>query len=359
MFRTALAALAAVCLSAQISCTQDEAVEATPSAPPPVQRAASGDQAIVVKCALDDAIEPEVRRAVVQQANTFIAQLRDGRHDTIWDALHPQAQRPEDRQAFLETLVNLQGRLESASQGQTQVERVALGSIAGGVNDIARVVCRDADKADGPPALTLLANAGGEDIAYVSVLIPGPVYEHAAVVQMRKRDRWHLLGLQVHPSRFHGKSAVDWVKMASSLRQAQKLVPSYAALAMAGAMASRGASVTTPISVAIETDLQTMRDQPLFIAETKTWTVDGQDFNLHGLSLASTQTDVSLVVKYVNEGGLVEEFVGRDADKLMEYVRAEYPELKDIVDAVIFEAFAKAPEAAGPTIQAYRVARFF
>lgn len=310
---------------------------------------------------MGDAIEAKTRTEVVARAQELVAALRSGRHEALWQALHPQAQRPADRAPFLNTLATLQGRLEDSMQIEPRVEMVALGSIKGGINDVARLVChKDAEPAaDTPPDLSVLVNAGNEDVAYVSVVVPGAVYEHAAVLQLRKRDTWRLLGVQVHPSRFRNKTATDWVNQAGQLRRAQKLVPGYVALAMAAAMATRGSSVTTPLSVAIETDLETLRKHPLFIAETKAWTVDGQDFDLHGLSLAATKKDVSLVVKYVNERGLVQELVGRDADKLMDHVRTQYPELETIVDAVVFEAYAKAPTKPGDTVEAFRVARFF
>jgi|GEM_PF-1830375 len=324
---------------------------------------------IALRCALGDAIEEPVRTAIVARATELVDALRNGRHDALWQALHDQAKRPADRQAFMDTLAALQARLEDVAADAPTVEAVAFGDVEGGVNDVARLVCRT-DKADakadgqaaepGPPDLTVLVNAGNEDLAYVSLLMPGKVYEHAAVLQLRQRDeQWHLLGIQVHPSKFKGKSAVDWVSQAGQLRRSSKLVPAYVALAIASAMASRGPSVTTPLSTAIEADLETLRKHPLFVAETKTWTIDGQDFDLHGLTLAATQSDVSLVVKYVNDRGLVEELIGRDADVLMDHVRTTYPELQGLVDAVVFEAYAKAPDKAGSTVDAFRVARYF
>lgn len=327
--------------------------------------AAADTRKIAVRCTMGDAIEAPVREAIVTRATELVDALRSGRHDALWQALHDQAKTPADRQGFMDTLAALQSRLEGVAPGAPAVETIAFGDVEGGVNDVARLVCRRAEsdaKADepAPPDLTLLVNAGNEDVAYVSLLLPGSVYEHAAVLQLRKRENtWYLLGIQVHPSKFKGKSAVDWVSQAGQLRRSSKLVPAYVALAIASAMASRGPSVTTPLSTAIETDLETLRKHPLFVAETKTWTIDGQDFDLHGLTLAATQSDVSLVVKYVNERGLVEDLVGRDADVLMDHVRTTYPELQGLVDAVVFEAYAKAPTDAGATVDAYRVARFF
>ncbi|MBL4684780.1 MAG: hypothetical protein JKY37_09345 [Nannocystaceae bacterium] len=319
----------------------------------------SAKGAIAVSCAMDDAIEAKERIALVARARELLAALREDQHGALWEALHPQAKHPEGERAFLDTLAILAGRVKDAPPGESAVEAVAFGHVSGGVNDLARLLCREGDKTDGPPALTLLVNAGDEDIGYVSLIIPGPVYEHTAVIKLRKHDTWRLLGIQVHPSRFRRRGATEWISVAGKLRRASKLVPAYAALAMAGAMASRGPSVSTPISAAIEEDLVRLREHPLFVAETKAWVIDGQDFNLHGLSLAATQSDVSLVVKYVNRGGLVEELVGRDADKLMDHVRTQYPDLRDIVDAVVFEAYATPPSKAGETVDAFRVARFF
>ncbi|MEM6997269.1 MAG: hypothetical protein AAF721_42585, partial [Myxococcota bacterium] len=361
----ALAGALAVSFVAGCSTADPDAAPAAAQAEPPAsgaRPAQAGKRAIAIDCTLGDAIDAPTREAVVRRAEDLVAALREGRHDALWQALHPQAQRPEDRQAFLDTLATLAGRLEGAPAVQPRVELVAHGTVKGGINDLARMVCRDAGSAEGPPALTVLVNAGGQDVAYVSLLIPGTVYQHAAVLQLRDQGgdpstRWRLLGVQVHPSRFRGRAAVDWINIAGTLRRENKLVPAYVALAMAGAMASRGPSVTTPLSAAIDEDVAKLQAHPLFVAETKTWTVDGQDYTLHGLTLAATKSDVSLVVKYVNERGLVEDLVGRDADKLMDHVRSQYPELTDIVDAVVFEAYATAPGKGGPTVDAFRVAR--
>ena len=353
----ALAALAA-CV---ISCSTDQGDNAGPAATQAAAAASAPDserRSIGVACAMDDAVTAERREPLVESARALLSALREGRHDTLWQALHPQAQRPEDRRAFLDTLATLQARLDADPGSTPAVETIAIAEVEGGVNDVARVVCRSPDATEGPPALTVLVNAGDEPVGYVSLLVPGPVFEHAAVFQLRERAGWHLLGVQVSPSRFRGKSATDWVTLAGELRRSGKLVPAYAALAMAGAMAARGPTVTTPLSTAIDTDLQTLRDSDPFVAQTGRWIVDGEEFDLHGLTLAATQRDVSLVVKYGSDRGLVEDLVGRDADKLMDHVRTQYPELREIVDAVVFEAYARAPSP-GQAVEAFRVVRLF
>lgn len=310
---------------------------------------------IAVACQGGEAVAPAVREAVEATARANVASLRGGDVDGLWTALHPQARDADGRAAFVDSLRAMQQRLVGTSE-DAELEQLWVVDVSGGVNDLARVSCGD----DEAPTLQMMANVGGEDIAVVSLLSTGDPFTQATTVQLRRRgEAWRLVGLQVNPAKYRGKSAAEFFALADELARQKKAVSSYLLLGVAQTLATRGAALRTPLEDRIGEALEVVRKDPLFAAETGEWDVGGDTFSIEGLSLAATQGDLSPVVKYVNERGLVQELLGRDADKLMDHVRTQYPELGEQFDAVVFEAYAERPTEPGRQYEAYRIARFF
>lgn len=316
---------------------------------------AQGDSKIAVACQGADALEPAVRDAVETTARAHLGSLRGGDLEALWQALHPQARSEDGKDAFVESLAAMQQRLTATAE-DAELEQLWVVDVSGGVNDLARVACGEGDA----PTLQMMANVGGEDIAVVTLLGKGEPFTQATTVQLRKRgDVWRLVGIQVNPAQYRGKGAVEFFALANDYAKAQKAIPSYLMLGIAQTLATRGAALRTPLEEKIGAALQVLQRDQLFAAETGEWEVGGDTFDIQGVSLAATQGDLSAVVKYVNERGLVRELLGRDADKLMDHVRTQYPELGEHFDAVVFEAYAQKPTEPGKQYEAYRIARFF
>lgn len=334
--------------------TVDDEVGAPSGARP---GASAPDTKISVTCIESDQVPAASREAVEAAAREIAEAVRKGELERVWGALHPQATREDKRASFMEALRSMHERLEETGDTAMQLEALHVVDVAGGANDLARIACGDLEQ--DPMAFTWTANVGGEDIAVVRLLVDGSVFSHAVTVQLRERGQtWRLVGVQVNPAKYRGKDALAFEALADQYVRGQKLVAAYLALGVAQTLASRGASIASVLERRIKDELDTVRNNQAFEAHLDVWTIDGRTYDVQGLSLASTQSDISPVFKYVTPGGLVPEILAREADVLGGHVRETYPELAEQFDAVVFEAYAVPPTEPGKTYDAYRTARF-
>jgi hypothetical protein len=327
----------------------------TPADATPAAAAERANQAIAAQCAMGDAIEEPVRAAVEGQAKTLYQALREGRTNTLWDELHPQARREDQRQPFMEALAAMTGRLD-ATTGEPTLERVYRVDLRGGSNSLARVQCGEPED---PERFTLMVNAGGEDVAVVVLRATEGRDALATTVQLRQRgEHWHLLGIQVNPTSYRGKGAEAYEALADFAMGQQKVVLAYLLLGLSQTLSDRGASVESATHQRIEEKLAAIGRDRLFSAELGIWTLGDAHFRIEGLSLVSTREDISPVIKYVSPQGLVQELLEGDADALVEEVRRRFPELAAHFDAVVFEAYTEPPTAPGKRYDAYRMVRY-
>lgn len=344
--------MAALALALGACSTNSEGPAATAAA---AQGKGKGDsRQIAVQCTSDDAIEAPVRAALEAQARALHQALHEGRTERLWDELHPQARRDDQREPFMQALAAMAERLEG-SPGEPVLERMHLVDLRGGANGLARVQCGGPDD---PERFTLLVNAGDEDVAVVVLRAPSGATTHAITVQLRRRgERWHLLGIQVNPTTYRGKDAAAYEAVADLAMGQKKVALGYLMLGLAQTLSDRGASITSATHERIEAKLAAIAREGLLPAELGVWTLGEARFRIEGLSLVSTRQDVSPVIQYVSPQGLVEDLLDRDADVLVDEVRRRFPELAVHFDAVVFEAYAEAPSEPGKSYQAYRVVR--
>lgn len=334
-----------------VACTSETDPPASaPKAPP---SADGNSQPIAVECKTDDAIAAEQREELESRAKELHTALRTGELEKLWDDLHPQARRDDQRELFMEALAGMEQRLQITPM-LVNVERVHHVDLKGGSSDLAQVKCGEGDS-----RYTLLVNAGDEDVGVVILRSPAPHTEHVTTVQLRRRgDRWRLLGIQVNPSRYRGKNAAAFEELGDGFMRTQKVVMGYFMLGLAQILSGRGAAVESIHHQRIEDKIAAITRDQLFKAEMGTWALGDDRFTIEGLSLIATRQEISPVIKYVSPQGLVKDLLDRDADKLIEEVRRRFPELSEHFDTVVFEAYAKTPEEAGENRQAYRLVRF-
>lgn len=346
---TGAALLLAMLLACSARTEEPHDAAATPAG------AAGKGRTIAVQCTSGDAVEGPVRAAVEGQARVLYLALRDGKTDVLWDELHPQARRDDQREPFVAALEAMKGRLEG-TPGEPTLERLHFVDLHGGTNSLARVQCGEAED---PERFTLMVNAGDEDVAVVVLRATTGQAEHATTVQLRRRgERWHLLGIQVNPTKYRGKDATAYEALADFAMGQQKVVLAYLMLGLAQTLSDRGAAVSSAAHQRIEEKLAAIGRDRLFAAETGVWTLGEARFRIEGLSLLSTRNDISPVIKYVSPQGLVEDLLDRDADVLVDEVRRRFPELPLHFDAIVLEAYAESPSEAGKSYQAFRKVRY-
>lgn len=316
-------------------------------------RGASGPISAV--CTVDDAIDPAIREALQTRALAVHRALREGDDEALWDQLHPQARRDDQREAYLSALGSMRSRLAPAP-GEPRVERTGRVDLSGGANALARVEC---GAEDDPDRFTLLTNAGGEDVAVVW-LRSGPAAQAlATTVQLRRRgEQWRLVGIHVSPLTYRGKDAAAYEQMADVHMSQQRVVVAHLLLGLTRILSDRGASVKTPRHERVSQKLAAIERDQLFAAETGTWTLGDAHFRIQALSLVPTVSDISPVFEYISPQGLVADLLDRDADLLVAEVRRRFPELSQHFDAVVFEAYAEVPDEPGQSYQAFRVVRY-
>ncbi len=334
-------------------CSTEEPTDAaaTPTLPAQPGARAGGLES---QCVVGDAVDPYLRKSISTQAVSLLRSLREGKDDALWDELHPQARHDDQRKAFLGALASMRERL--AATGNVLIERVDIVNLRGGGNSLAVIEC--GEKKD-PKRFTFMTNAGGEDVAIVTLRSDSRGTSFATTIQLRKRgEDWRLLGLHASPSTYRGRDAAAYESMADAAMGRQRVVAAHMLLGVAKLLSDRGASVKTDIHDRVTQKLASIERDQLFLAETATWSLGDARFNIQSLSLVATADGVSPVFEYISPQGLVKDLLDRDADMLIAEVRRRFPDLAKHFDTVVFEAYAEVPNEPGQSYQAYRVVRF-
>lgn len=335
--------------------TQSAAGEKPPSVKTEAESGSKTAQ-ISLKCTAYPDLEPQMQADLMHAGRGAIKALRAGAADDLWDSLHPQARHPQQRQAFVDALPAMQRRLQ-ASPGEPKIAVAYHIEVSGGVSDLARVNC---GKASDPLGITLISNVGNENLAVVSMTSEGSPFSHATTLQLRRRGTaWMLVGVQVGPSSYRGKDAIDFASLADAYINNNKPVEAFLTLAMAQRLATLGSAITSNLQASISQKLSDVEHSNTYKTALGVWQVGEKNFEVTGLSLAATQADVSPVIKYVSPGGLIKEILDAEADQLAGVLRRKHPELAKVFDAVIFEAYTQAPSDPNKRYDAFRTARYF
>ncbi len=336
-----------------LGCTAEP--ETAPDGSGPADEAEAARSKIAVNCTPTSTLEPGSKAKIHGAAQEVFDRLRAGDIDAIWSALHPQAQRADQREAFTQALDNMHRRLRGSSAKPT-VEHAFFVDVQGGVTDLARIAC---GAKDDPQALTLFANAGNEDLAVVTLTTPGEPFGLATTVQLRRtRAGWRVLGVNVGLASYRGRDATDYETLADGYVGQQRAVEAYLALGIAEQLAGRGGSMKTTRLLTISDKLSAVGRSREYQQHLGAWELGGVQYNVTGFSIAATQSDLSAVVKYVSPGGLIKEILDSEADQLLGYVKMQYPELAKQFDALVLEAYAQESDSE-EQVDAYRVARYF
>lgn len=324
--------------------------------------AGSADRATTAKvgasCQSTAALPDPDREAIHATAQSAFALLRGGELETLWSTLHPQARRGDQKEAFTAALASMQRRLESGSES-AKVADAHVVDIRGGASALARVRCGEAGD---PTGLTLITNAGDEDVAVVTLLSGGDPFGFATTVQLRRHaDAWRVLGIHVGLAAYRRRGADDYERLADAYVKQRRVIEAYLVLAVAEQLAGRGGSVKTDRALAITDKLDAVSNSEEFQQQLGVWEVGGRRYNIQGFSVTATQSDLSAVVRYVTPTGLIQEALDQEADALLAHLGMQHPEIAKRFDAVVFEAYASETEAGAPgsEVQAYRTARVF
>ena len=336
-------------------CGGDEEAAASSARP-------SADPATTAKvgatCQATTTLPDGEREAIHQTAQTAFARLRRGEFDLLWGSLHPQARREDQREAFTAALASMQRRLENGGE-TAAVTSAFVVDIRGGASALARVRC---GAPGDPAALTLLTNAGDEDVAAVNLVTGGDPFGFATTVQLRRHaDAWRVLGVHVGLATYRGRGADDYERLADAYVKQHRVVEAYLILALANQLANRGGSVKLDRALAIADKLDAVINSEEFQQQLGVWEVGGRRYDVQGFSVTATQSDLSAVIRYVTPTGLIQEALDQEADALLAHLGMQHPEIAKRFDAVVFEAYESEAAAGTPgsEVQAYRTARVF
>ncbi|MEM6290217.1 MAG: hypothetical protein AAGA54_03100 [Myxococcota bacterium] len=348
MLRSLAVALA---LSLAACSTDDDASkEAAPDASTPQP------DAIAVACAPASKLDSKVRDDLNAAALEVFGTLRKGDIDAVWDSLHPQAQRDDQRDAFKEALESMHRRLRSGGE-KTALAHSYVVDVQGGVTALTRVQCGEEND---PQRLALLTNAGNENVAVVTLLSGGDPFGFATTVQLRRhKGAWKVLGVHVGLATYRGSDASDYESLADAYVSQRRVVEAYLVLGIADKLAQRGGSVRLHRGLDIAEKLDAVTNSREFQQALGVWEVGGRRYDVQGFSITATQSDLSFVVEYVTPTGLIKEALESEADALVGYVNMQYPELAKRFDAVVFEAYDSESAATKGEVQAFRTPRVF
>ncbi|MCR9160935.1 MAG: hypothetical protein ACE37F_10910 [Nannocystaceae bacterium] len=300
---------------------------------------------------------PEVREALETAAVETFERLRAGQLDALWSSIHPQARQEGQREAFTSALASMQRRLGSGADAPS-VTSVHFVDISGGASALARVRC-EGDEGEG---LTLITNAGDEDVAVVVLRSAGTPFSYATTVQLRRHGKtWKVLGVHVGLDTYRGRDAADYERLADAYVKQQRTVEAYLVLTLAEQLANRGGSLKLDRALSVADKLRAVADSREYQQQLGVWDVGGRDYDIEGFSVTATQSDLSAVVRYVTPTGLIQEALDQEADALLAHLQMQHPEIGKRFDAVVFEAYDSTAAAAKPgsEVQAFRTPRVF
>jgi hypothetical protein len=310
---------------------------------------------IGLTCRPDHELDAATRNVVEAEARRVHADVRAGRTDAVWEALHPRARVEDKKAAFMEALQSMHTRLRDVERDPV-LDALHVIEVRGGAEDLARVLCPETTRTE---SFAMYTNVANEDLAVVMLRVEDGPFGLGATVQLRKEaQQWRLVGIQVNPVSYQGKDARQWEAIADAYWRSDQPMPAYLALGVAQTLSTHGASIETESKNRINEKLTTLRDDAGFAEDTSSWSIDDQHYQIAGVSLASTRTDISPVIKYVSRSDLERGALEQEADVLVAHLRRIHPELSQVFEAVVFEAYAEPPTEPGRSYDGYRLARF-
>ena len=333
--------------------TTDESEERARTA----AEAKADGNAISAVCREGDDLSPELQDELTTAAREVHAALVAGEVDDVLQSFHPRTRAGQDEQALLDALRGMSARLAQVDAKSSTYDRVTLVEVSGGVSDLTRTIC-EGTASQGH--VTMLLNAGDEDVALVTMKSPGDPIGYTTALTLRKHgEKWSTVAVHVGPHSYRGRSSEDLESMGATLVRGGKRVPAFILFALARTLSDRGAGVRTQARDRLDEKLAKLEKDPGLKSELGTWSLGGQSFELDSLSLVATKSQISPVVHYRSPGGLVPEHLEREGDLLLSELGRRYPELAEMFDAVVFEASVEKPGGDAKTYDAYRLVRFF
>jgi hypothetical protein len=324
---------------------------------PAAETPAAKDKKVGATCQPTSALPEGEHDAIVESAVAAAHQLRNGELEALWEAIHPKARADIEQEAFTAALTSMQRRLNTVEE--LEVVSTAAIDIRGGASALTRVRC---ELEGDPNPFTLITNAGGEDVAVVQFYSKGRPFGYATTVQLRRHDNvWKILGVHVGLAAYRGKTATDYEGLADAYVSQQRVVEAYLVLAVAEQLANRGGSLKLDQALALADKVEEVGTSKAFQQGLGVWEVGGRRYDIQGFAVTATQSDLSVVLRYVTPTGLIQEALDEEADALLGHLQMQHPEIAKRFDAVVFEAYDSEGAAAEPgsEVQAFRTPRVF
>jgi hypothetical protein len=305
-------------------------------------------------CLGTDEIDPARRDAVVGEARRIVDLVRQGALSRALATVHPLADTEDLRKAMARALRRIQRRLE-APGGEVELEDLWLVGRAGRHPTVRTVACGAVALGD-PRHVSVTAALGNAETAFVALRVPGEPIGHTITVHLRELgDGWKLMGLHATPSTYMGRTAAEVERIAADHMAAGRLLPAYLGYGLAHALSTRTPSYVTARNIRTSKILETMKNDPAFAENIDVLKVAGESYDIHDVGLITTRDEFGPWIRYVTHGPLVKEHVEPEAALLLEHLRTTHPELDDLFDTVLFEAYAEAPTNPSKSYQSWRV----
>jgi hypothetical protein len=303
-------------------------------------------------CADWDEIGSSEQKAIKSSSFEILEKMATAQYETIWNSSHPMLKKSTPKEQFKKAIKSIQPLLTQLNNAEFVDGRLA--TIIG-YNGKSHPLLFGLIDVNSPDHLRAQSLAGVKQSAIAMIKINSQPIGRTVSLQMAKdKGKFKLFRFDITATSYHKKTAKYYQETAENLISEQKLLPAYIVHLMAVHLSQLGPTLKTGQSIKLEERLQTLSKNQRLKNELTRWELLGKNYTLFGIGLVEAQDGILPRVRYLAHDELGDETTSKEAAALMEHVKAHYPELAEVFDNILFEAYTENPTSPKKQYKCYR-----
>lgn len=303
-------------------------------------------------CADWDEIGSSEQKAIKSVSFEILEKMVTAQYEEIWNSSHPILKKSISKEQFKKAIKDTQPLLTQLNNAEFIDGRLA--TIIG-YNGKSHPLLFGLIDVNSPDHLRAQSLAGVKQSAIAMIKINSQPIGRTVSLQMAKdKGKFKLFRFAITASSYHEKTANYYQEAAENFISEQKLLPAYLAYLMAVKLSQLGPTLKTGQSIKLEECLQALGKNQRLKNELTKWELPDKNYTLFGIGLVEAQDGILPRVRYLAHDEINDEATPKEAAALMEYVETHYPELAELFDNILFEAYTENPVSPKKQYNCYR-----
>jgi hypothetical protein len=311
----------------------------------------------VNKCANWDDIDSSRQEAIKSVSFEILEKMAASQYEDIWDSSHPAFKKSISKEQLEKTMKHLSPLLTQHNDAEFIDGRLAKIFGYKGASQPLFFGLLDVNSPDHLRAQTL---AGAKESAIAMIKLNTQPIGHTLILQMAKdKGKFKMFRFDITPASYHNKTAKYYQVTAEKFADEQKFLPAYLTCLMAVRLSNLGPTLKTGQSIVLEERLLKLSKNQILKNELTRWELPDRNYTLFGIGLMQAQDGFLPRVRYLAQDQINNESTAKEAAALMEYVETYHPEIAEVFDNILFEAYTENPTNPEKQYNGYRTVLHF